>query len=183
MLFSFNEEIPEYNAAVNYYSGELGVLAEGFKEAAELAIQEALRDSGKTDPLIFPIVYLYRHHLELRLKELMSKGNCIVNSSNEFDDGHHLGHLWGKVKLLAERICPVWFSKYKDDVDAAIQEFDRVDSQSMSFRYTVSTSKQGRESLVKSVFYIDLSSFKVELDPIISSLEDLHYIFDEHLES
>lgn len=183
MLFSFNKEAGESNAAVNTYSGQLGVLAEGFKEAAELVIQEAINDSGKTDPLVFPIIYLYRHHLELRLKELMDKGNRIIQSPDGFDDGHNLGNLWTKVKPLASQIDVAWLNEHEHEVDSIIKQFDDVDRQSMSFRYTVDTRKQKRKDLVENVSYIGLSKFKTEIDPIIFALEDLAYGFDERLEN
>ena len=49
------------------------VLAEGFKEAADMIVAELERGENSKHPDIyfFPVAYLYRHSVELQMKEIL----------------------------------------------------------------------------------------------------------------
>lgn len=69
----FRDDLPDYwnNACLNsmYGSDEIAYI-EGYRRGAELLVRyvnEAQRDQ---DYLVYPIIVLYRHHIELILKEI-----------------------------------------------------------------------------------------------------------------
>ncbi len=77
-----------------------------FKDAAELILDAQESVKRHNDRLIFPVLYLYRHYLELQLKELVILGvKCGKFKLEEVNDKkkgdlrrHDLDKLWKLVK-------------------------------------------------------------------------------------
>ena len=72
---------------------------DGYRRAA-LHLAEYVCEEGRgQDYLVYPIVYLYRHHIELTLKSIIGATAFVINhrlTKNDFDTlGHHdLSTLW-----------------------------------------------------------------------------------------
>lgn len=100
---------------------DMFTLANNFKRAGDILIEQVL-DSVPIDRLIYPILYNYRHSLELYLK-------AIVKSTKRI---HKLSELLLALeKLLKDyhnTTIPLWFK-------SLIQEFDKYDPNSTAFRY------------------------------------------------
>jgi hypothetical protein len=54
--------------------------AAGYKRAAELLIQQ-VRTTYEANTLIFPIIFLYRHYVEVTLKEIIEYGVTWMRSA------------------------------------------------------------------------------------------------------
>ena len=68
------------NACVNGID-DLAAYQNGYRRAA-LHLAEYVCDAGRgQDFLVYPIVYLYRHHIELTLKSIISTCGVIVRNS------------------------------------------------------------------------------------------------------
>lgn len=60
------------NAVLNRMTGEeWWVYAEGYARGAEILVRHVVDGNRDLDFLVYPIVFLYRHHLELALKDLI----------------------------------------------------------------------------------------------------------------
>ena len=77
------------------------MLAEGFKEAADMIVQKLQRGKNSKHPDIyfFPVAYLYRHSFELQMKDLLRlalKLKLIENSGplERAMQDHRLAGLW-----------------------------------------------------------------------------------------
>lgn len=90
----------------------LPIHAEAFKTAAEMLLDVHLSEKRgpSRDTLLLPVIYLYRHGLELKLKDLVR-----VGARRDFFDsekvtkvleGHSLAKLWTKVKQLLDEAAP-----------------------------------------------------------------------------
>jgi hypothetical protein len=106
-----------------------------YRMAAEMLV-ERIHETLALNSLIFPILYLYRHYLELRLKSLVWDGDSLDKlSSSKLDQEHSLMTIWRKSRLKIEawqKDCP------KEDLDAVetiMLEFDTVDPKSQAARY------------------------------------------------
>src|SRR6266478_1683118 len=55
------------------------VYAIGYKDAADALIERVLEKNFGADLQIYPIAFLYRHYLELRLKQLLICGGRVVS--------------------------------------------------------------------------------------------------------
>ena len=110
------------------------VLATGYRSAGDAMVDWTL-EHGITDFLVYPIVFCYRHYVELTLKRLHKIVTRADGSNRPELRGHHLRELWDTVVVdLNGRI-----DQYERDAfDAAaklIVELDSVDRKSQSFRY------------------------------------------------
>lgn len=71
-------------ACLNFIPDQFGIYALGYREAAELLGQRCLNSRAEADSLVYPLVFLWRHYVELRLKELLRGLNYIDQQSREF---------------------------------------------------------------------------------------------------
>ena len=119
----------------------------GFKEAADMMIEsyEARRTRPYRDELFFPVAYLYRHCLELKLKEIIRIGvELRVLSRKEVEeamDNHNLAKLWTRAKKPIEDCWPKGEKTPLKAVEAVINEFHQADRTGQAFRYQ--TDKDG----------------------------------------
>lgn len=76
--------IPRMNSGRNYQSTpqNWGMYTIGYKEAGDLLLQYAL-NVGRQNVLVYPIIFLYRHYIELQLKEIITKRLGIFRHSRK----------------------------------------------------------------------------------------------------
>ena len=118
---------------------------DGYKSAADYLVDRSIEEH-EMDFLVYPIIFLYRHYLELQLKDLFQQLREYHNLSCELSYNHDLTQLWNNIRPLMEKIS----NKAEDiennnHIEARIKEFVRIDKGSFSFRYPV--DKQGNASL------------------------------------
>lgn len=76
----------------------------GYKMAADRLIQLAMNEPHNADVLVFPIVFLYRQYLELRLKQLIHDGSRFIGAPADFPNTHRIDLLWESCKPVLNRI-------------------------------------------------------------------------------
>lgn len=145
----------------DYKQKSFFVLAQEFKEAADRVVEslETFTPSFNNYPTS-PIIYLYRHYLELHLKHLMNEVNKkLGNPPINYDHKIHL--YWQKLKpTLIEILKPDSYEVSEiEAVEECIMEFADIDPESMSFRYPF--DKKGQPLLfdkprLQNIKYIDL---------------------------
>lgn len=115
--------------------------ADAFRVAAEMVIQTYVNAPRRPyhDDLVFPVVYLYRHYLELKMKDLIRRGvkaglldEDAVQKSLGF---HGLEQLWVHVKELLERRWPNAEDDAPAHVESVISEFHQTDPDGQTIRY------------------------------------------------
>ena len=107
----------------------------GYKDAADLLVKTVASGQGTADSLIFPIVFLYRHYIELRLKSLLKDGHRLLDREYNEKPGHQLSKLWLNVRDILVEIWPEEDKRQFDAVGSLIEQFEKVDPRSTSFRY------------------------------------------------
>ena len=70
-------------ACLTHFSDGWWIYATGYKLGADLLVQYVTETHKNQDRLIYPIVFLYRQYLELRLKELIKNGSTIIEESSD----------------------------------------------------------------------------------------------------
>lgn len=123
-------------------SGDLYI--EGYRLAAEMLIERVAETGFDRDFLVYPIGFLFRHYIELSLKDLIGIGHELADGDVASPSGHELLKLWGRARLHIERE----FSGEGEQLDRAeelVSELARTDPTSQVFRYRVDT--QGRPHL------------------------------------
>ena len=117
----------------------------GYREAADIIVDQA-QEFG-VDLVVYPVMFLYRHYLEISLKYIFIVLRRYFEDSSDLPVHHKLDVLWNDVRSLMER---EWnstdYKDYYDAIEARITEFHIVDEGSYSFRYPV--TKNDTSSLV-----------------------------------
>jgi hypothetical protein len=121
----------------DWLMGNWASYADGYKKAADMLV-ERLEGNAPEDILILPIIFTYRHYLELKLKYLISALDVLSDtkmSANQFMT-HNLTTLWAYVKdhLGCIRGKPL-DKNMLASFDQMINELANLDPDSMHFRY------------------------------------------------
>jgi hypothetical protein len=132
------------------------VYATGYREAAEVLVQHVLAQGYHEDFLVFPIMFLYRQYVELRLKEIAALGARLIDAQPppaNMMAKHELAPLWSFCRRIVEQAD----SGPASDLDNAERTIDKImwaDRGSYAFRYA--TDKQGNRSLPAGLEEVDL---------------------------
>ena len=130
------------NACLNWVHDPIEIFAIGYKEAGDKLVEYVIDKSRDQDILVYPILFLYRQYIELRLKEIIREGRKLLEEGSTFPKHHKILDLWNTAKTLAIKA----FENESEPLDLihaehVIVEFSKIDPDSFSFRYP--ESKEG----------------------------------------
>jgi hypothetical protein len=169
-----------HNACLNYLSDDWELYVNGYKQAADALVEHVKQTRGDQDTLVFPIVFLYRQYLELRLKQLIRDGCQLFDQSASFPKKHELDRLWAECRpILSKLESPVPTSDL-EAVDEAIAQFCAVDPTSQAFRYP--TDKEENPSLPADLRYINLRNLAEVMERIGSFFDAAAMVISVYLE-
>lgn len=154
------------NDATN--STALLLLIEGYREAAFKLLSELTQNHNsnwlKIDSFIYPALYVYRHYLELILKDTIRyyrllKGEISAEQTG-FVNQHSLLELWKELKHYLENTIghEADSALNRDIVENLLLEFDSKDKGSFTFRYPFNATKLSTALVTGS-----LDSFSIDL--------------------
>jgi len=157
--FLMSDDLPftEPGFCLNAQS-DWGALAFGFKKAADLLVSAQLEIFRHGDYTVYPIVYLYRHHIELALKEIISRGGSLLDPPVGVPPHHSLRRLWTRCKRILKRL------DIGDDIpelqpfENSIQQLGKYDQTSESFRYPL--KRFGQPALPPDLESIDIENLR-----------------------
>jgi len=159
----FNEMNANYrhNATIRSGISCFFLYSDSYKEAASKLFEQIDGDVYYTNILVYPLVFLSRHFLELRLKELISGLNYAVTGQFNFPKGHKLLNLWCEYKRLVIAAGEGYGPEkiHLENTEKLIIEFDSVDPGSMSFRYPVDAEKKPSLAITN----LDLENFRLTM--------------------
>lgn len=148
------------------------LLVEGYRDASFLLLNELTKNHNndwlKIDSLIYPALYLYRHHLEIILKDTLRYYRLLRSEisyeQTGFENRHSLFDLW---KLLRPYLDETYSqesdgSQTRDIVEKLLTEFDAKDKKSSAFRYPFDSNGNFKGSVKTSLpnFSIDLPNLE-----------------------
>ncbi len=165
----------------------------GYKEAADQLMAGMGVGQSNGSYLTYPIMFLYRHYLELRLKEIVISLKEMGSLSVDFDHfnlwpqlpddqprGHCLTYFWDSMlshwvgaieeELVAGIVLEELESKYKI-IGERINELDEIDRSSEVFRYPV--DKEGSPYHISTPNVRELSHVKDVVDAIAYHLDTI----------
>lgn len=200
VLFKWvKSEAPNIALIHTYKIFQWDLYAIGYKYAADIAVENGLRDMNlhdekyhcgffTSDVLVWPVIFLYRQYLELRLKSIIIRGNMLKTAENEykipdemqmeFPATHDIEILWMKCKSILE--------KYLDDLtelyvmDKHIHEYSKLDDKSFKFRYPVAKKENMPWNFDKR--QISLNNLSKVMNDIYDFLEEINSNFDCELQ-
>jgi hypothetical protein len=160
--------------------GELGVYAHAYHEAANRLVGELASRIGYSDVDACPVVFLYRHAIELYLKSIVYWGNGLLRLRNQHPPlrqdvlfrTHNLGKLVAGAKPVLKlfRCLGKWpdseFMSFRDFA-RFIMELDDLDPGSYSFRYPI--DRKGGSALPNCLCF-NVVAFGGKLDSLLNML-------------
>lgn len=162
-----------FNAVLDYWSSVGAFHAAGYRQASEILLQRFLDDpdgtAGDRDSLVLPILFLFRHYLELRFKDILVYGQLLSGQQAQWLLGHPLDDLWAETQKIVKATygadVPQEFAK----VEECVTDLTQLDADSQSFRYP--RDKNGRPMFEHIV--IGLKTLHVTIGSIGDCLDEI----------
>jgi hypothetical protein len=158
-----------HNDCLNYVSDDWELYIGGYKKAGDVLVNYIKETHRDQDFLVFPIVFVYRQYLELRLKKLIKDCRRLFSEQPSFPRVHELDKLWVVCRQLLVKLEPKVVAEDLDAVDESIQQFCELDPSSESFRYP--SNQKGFKSLPSDLKYINVRNLADVMEKLSSFFE------------
>ncbi len=163
----FRGDLQDWKNNACLRDGDEYAYREGYRRGAQVLVRAVEESACDQDFLVYPIIFLYRHHIELVLKRVIKQApylieRALTKAENDHLEQHRLDLLWQDFKPMAAAITKAagWNELPTEDVegiDDYIRQIFEVDPGSYSLRYA--HSKKGGPSLPKDLTHINLRHF------------------------
>ncbi len=140
--------------------------ADGYKEAADRLYQSWCQISS--DDLVFPLVFLYRQYIELRLKELLQSVANLLDLPKNWECSHNMEDLWRRLRSRLQSASPEQPERDFDNAERLILELQARDPISMGFRYP--EDKHGKRHL-EDMQHLDVVNFFTAMQQLSAFLD------------
>ena len=177
-----------HNTVLNWNNApeeEFCVYARAFHTAAKTLVANLDLDrTARSDWDACPVVFLYRHALELYLKALVLGDGSNILASKPDSASIYRSH---SLRNLAPIVCEIvrefgWESTFGCEgvadlaaFNAIINELDALDPRSYAFRYPVDTHGRGS---VKDHLSFSVVAFSEQMNAILDLLDDTAFALD-----
>lgn len=178
-LFQWCEDYHN-NACIGFTHNGLDLYAIGFKRAADALVEHVVSTNNYIDTIVYPIIFLYRHYCELRLKDIISDGGKLLDKEIVNQQIHNLDSLWCKAR---EIIVDVFQESNEDELleaDDFIKQISIADPFATAFRYP--TDKRNNPSLL-GIKHINIRNFKDIIDRVSLILEGVAMAIGAYLDN
>jgi len=165
------DEFSYFNAILNFIFDDWHLYAQGYKLAGEILYKYIEGNKVDQDFLVYPFIFLYRHFIELTLKDIIKTGNKYLKDREEFSTIHEIDKLWAEVKKIIIEIKLEVAQDILRGVDSYMSQLSRIDPSSFSFRYP--KDKSGRKYL-PGYRRIGLKNFYEKMKILSSFLEGVN---------
>ncbi len=166
----------ELNACVSWVVGgghdhAMDGYVEGYRKAA-IGLLEWVRASRESpDEHVFPICFLWRHHLELALKRIIAAGQQLADSPIKVPAKHGLLVLWD-IALPYVRQIGDDANLFKNVRDS-FAEIESVDPTAAGFRYPLETD-HSTPALKSPPTTVNLEAIDIAMRATATFLEGVH---------
>ena len=171
----------------NFPQRELGYYAGGFLDAARTLMRSLRRRRGFSNVAVAPVLFMYRHSIELFLKAIIIRGNRSLAATAADDEKlfrqlreHKLLPLLSQVEELFARMAWEWywpnrFIETFADVRKLLGYLEGIDPDSYAFRYPVNT--KGQRAIATNV-EIPFEVVVAALDALAEALDTTDFALD-----
>lgn len=174
------------NACINSFDPAMAY-QDGYRRAA-LQLAEYVCEAGRgQDYLVYPIVYLYRHHVELTLKSIIDAAAFVTDcplTDKDIDalGRHDLARLWKLARQMLDPACELGGESPlpADDlegIDSYIDQLHQHDPDGTRFRYSTTKVKgqkaRRQPSLPSNLKHINIRNFAEHMEKLSDYLEGL----------
>ncbi len=178
----FGQGDNRWNACLNDHL-DFSQLARYYLESANGLIERSVEDTSKLDVYVYSAVFLYRHSVELLLKDLIWTSNDLLNTAKTVPLQHNLVRLWQTLKpnanFLLESVCPEDFeplSKERvENVETFLGKVTKYDPDSCSSRYPFDKEMKRTNS---DIHHINVKNLYEEFNRLHEDFGQLSWLFE-----
>lgn len=170
----------QFNAWLKRNGKDWHPYVEGYRRAADLLVEHIINDYRyDVDYLVYPITFLYRQHLELRLKAMILDSNQLRDRECKLPLTHNILSLWIQCREILKELWPEEPDIELDAIEECIKEFCNIDGNSMAFRYPV--DKNGDSSHSNTPNLINVRHLAHTMTKIANLLDGAHTAIQEYI--
>ena len=183
----------EHNACVTNYI-QFSELGWSYARSGDDLVAAMLHDRSKLDVHVYAVCFLYRHALELCLKDVVWKSHYALTGERRYAEQdlkelgkHKLTGLWTPAVRNAEKLLGEHFpldTKQREAVRMLLDQFEQHDPESYSFRYPILKKKQkGKERRTHpKLRHVNVSDLRESIRQVLGWLEDVSGMIQYHVE-
>ncbi len=158
-----------YTAGVNYPNATHELMTEGYLRAAQRLVKTISDNAWGVDYMVYPVIFLYRHWFELRLKNIIDLGRQLVQvRESGYDTTHSLGRLWPVARDLIQKVWEGDRPSEFDLIESIISDFEKFDPYSQAFRYPIT---RNGENQLEGLNEINVMYFSDQMDKIAEFID------------
>lgn len=167
---------PDRNAVLNMMNENSWCLyTAGFKPGVEILL-ESVKPTYEVNTVIFPILLLYRHYVEISLKEAIGYGRYLDEQSKPLTGGHNLQNLWEEArKSIEKHIAETIKAEELDRIEVLIHEIHSIDPSSEGSHYPFVKKKKEKVQHVP----FPLNTPPINLDELSIKTKKVFYFLDK----
>jgi hypothetical protein len=151
--------------------------ATAFKLAAEMVLDTLEASTLNYDSLYLPVCYLYRHCLELKLKDLIRLGiryrDIDETTVQKVLTEHYLAQLWTPTKRFLVGRFPNEDPAPLQAVESVVNDFHQIDRKGEAFRYDLDLEQRRRPTRHEGKLpkYFSLSPLRDTMNGVFNFLD------------
>ena len=147
------------NACLNYMPDHGTAYTEGYRRAADILINHIDESGRDQDFLVYPVLFLYRHHLELLIKQIIGLALALAEDPDKHQykkDDHNLNNLWPLAQKLILEVDDSYRPSDFKIVKEVVKALHQADERATDFRYA--RRNDGIRSL-EGIHYVNTRRF------------------------
>ncbi|WP_228850802.1 hypothetical protein [Aegicerativicinus sediminis] len=163
--------------------------SDGYSQAARIIYDSISEKKGNSNFLVYPLIFIYRQCLELKLKELIRAGFKVLNNelkqeiepqlktfnNGEIEKVHKLNLLWNDVKILASGLKFEQDEEWKE-AEIILNQFHEEDPNGVSFRFPYSHNWKTIKNTIDLYHFASLMDITILF---LDGIRDLVYEIEE----
>ena len=168
-LFAVGES-KHLNACVGHNGGPYSYddYSRGYFWAGDRLVKSLQQNSSDLDVVIYPVVYVYRHGIELALKHLAIHLPSVLDEHDEVKQTHKLIDNWNIIRPLIMKCDYLDPKNTVPTVDKILTDFTEIDASGEVFRFP--ESRRGEK-------YLEDTSF-INIEVFGEVMSTLHEVFE-----
>ncbi|HBH4764843.1 TPA: hypothetical protein KTG61_004865 [Escherichia coli] len=170
------------NACLNYMPDHGTAYTEGYRRAADILINHIDESGRDQDFLVYPVLFLYRHHLELLIKQIIGLALALAEDPDKHQykkDDHNLNNLWPLAQKLILEVDDSYRPSDFKIVKEVVKALHQADERATDFRYA--RRNDGTRSL-EGIHYVNTRRFGKKMGEASDLLDGvdngLRYLLD-----
>lgn len=160
--------------------------ASGYMESLEYILNSFVRKKNPAhrDSMIYPILFLFHHCLELRFKWIIKNGGHLIGIKNDIPNTHKISALWPNTRRVIIEMNKGADKAPINAVEKIIKELTKISNSSDGYRYPITLDG---DNIIKNQDIINIKNLRKVIlntnaffDAVSMQLDHINEQIDEH---